>query len=142
MLFPGMFAPSISSSLYNFRSQPLLTLPDTRYIPLNGPGLDRSPDRHAARIPPASPGRAPRNAAACRGSKVSLEGLLQDQLIQRQIRYGLLEPHVLLLEILHASGLGDLHPAILPALAVIALLRDAQIPAELFHTPSWENFTS
>ena len=83
---------------------------------------DQSPDRHAARIHPVSHGRVPRSAGVCRDLIVSLKRLLQDQLVQRQIRHRLLETCVLLLQIPPTTGLIHPHPAVLPVPTIIRML--------------------
>ena len=52
-------------------------------------------------------------------------GLLQDQLIQRQVRHGATKPGVLSLELLQPLHLTALQPAKLPALTVIRHLGHA-----------------
>src|SRR3546814_2176047 len=59
------------------------------------------------------------SAVAARGSEVSPSGLLQDQLVERQIRDRPPEPEILLLQVLHPPGLVGLQTAILLAPAII-----------------------
>src|SRR3546814_6894757 len=79
-------------------------------LPISAPcaastGAARARGTPAARRRPAplSPGRC--SAAAVRGSEVSPGGLLQNELVQRQIRNRAPKPQVLLLQILHPASL-------------------------------------
>src|SRR3546814_1569390 len=71
------------------------------------------------------------SAAAVRGSEVSPGGLLQNELVQRQIRNRAPKPQVLLLQILHPASLIRLQTTILLAPAIIGLLADRDPPAGL-----------
>ena len=74
-------------------------------------------------------GRAQRTPACGKGLVFSLESFLQDQLVERQLGHGLLQPIVLAFEILQALGLVELQAAILAPPAIVALLRDADASA-------------
>src|SRR3546814_7071592 len=70
------------------------------------------------------------SAVAARGSEVSPSGLLQDQLVERQIRDRPPEPEILLLQVLHPPGLVGLQTAILLAPAIIGLLGNRDPPTD------------
>ena len=62
---------------------------------------------------------------AGKGLVFSLESFLQDQLVQRQLGYRLLQALVLAFEILETLSLIELQAAVLAPPAIVALLRDA-----------------
>ena len=61
-----------------------------------------------------------------RGSVVSRERLVQDHLVHRQVGDRLAQARILLLQVLKTLGLVDLQAPVLPAPAVVALLRDRE----------------
>jgi hypothetical protein len=65
------------------------------------------------------------------GSEVSPGSLLEDQLVQCQIRHRTAKPCVLLLQLLHPSGLVDFQAVIIPEPAIIGLLRKTDPPARI-----------
>src|SRR3546814_8638232 len=67
-------------------------------------------------------------AFGARGSEVSPGSLLQDQLVQRQVRYRTAKPLVLLLQVLHPSRLIGLQAAIFFAPPIVGLLADRDPP--------------
>ena len=68
----------------------------------------RRQNTHAAPRHPGANGRALRTPACGKGLVFSLESFLQDQLVERQLGHGLLQPLVLAFEILEALGLVEL----------------------------------
>src|SRR6267378_6889670 len=70
-----------------------------------------------------------RNIGGARDLKVALGGLLQDQLVQGQLRHRPLKPRVLSFQFLESLGLIELQPAVLAAPAVEGLLRLRQLAA-------------
>ena len=77
--------------------------------------------RHAVPRPGTSPARVARIVSGARGLPVSLRSLFQYQLVQRQLGDRALQTGILCLEVLQATGLTDLQPAIFPAPAVVRL---------------------
>jgi hypothetical protein len=91
------------------------------------PAVGRAPGKPGARKPRPAGEHDRRSAGDGKGSVLSLKRLLEDQLVQRQIRDGFAQTLVLPLQVLHPFRLVELEPAIVPAPAVIALLRDPQM---------------
>ena len=69
---------------------------------------------------------------------ISREGFLQDQLVQRELGDGLLQPLVLAFEILQPFGLVEFQSAVLPAPLVVGLLRDTEGPFRTMSTSPFE----
>src|SRR5262245_10563367 len=65
--------------------------------------------------------------------EVSPGSLLQNELVQRQIRYGLAQPAVLKLKLLQALHLLDLQPAKLLTPAIVGNLAHTDLPDRLRH---------
>ena len=78
-----------------------------------------------------SPERAAHSDGGARGLPVSLRGLFQNQLVQREVGDSPLETRILPLKLLEAASLIDLQPTIFLAPAVIALLLYANLPTNL-----------
>ena len=76
---------------------------------------------------------SPRHAAACLGSEFSRCDVLQDRVVQGLVGDELLEPGILLLQLLQALGLVDPHPAVFLPPAVVALRRHTDRPAHPGH---------
>jgi hypothetical protein len=70
----------------------------------------------------AGPARDQPHHGGVKGLEVSLSDLLEDQLVERQIRYRTPQPRVLLLQIIQAPDLVNLQTAILATPAVATLL--------------------
>src|SRR6185369_16009370 len=85
---------------------------------------DRAPGRCDARRWSARTGCARHRRAGARGSEVSPGGLLQDQLVEREIRDGLAQARILGLQRLHALDLVRLQAAVLLAPAIVRDLGD------------------
>src|SRR5687768_14492080 len=94
-------------------------------------GAVRARGKPAARILPAPCAPVRCNAAAVQGSEVSPGRLLEDQLVERQVRDRSPQPRVLLLKVLHPASLIRLQAAILLAPTVVGLLADRDPPARL-----------
>jgi len=92
--------------------------------------VDLLPRRHASLISPTSPASAQCICGAWRGLVVSLKGLLQNQLVQRQLRHSLLQTTILSLKFLKTPGLRNLHPTEIFPPTLIGLLRDPEAPAD------------
>ena len=86
-------------------------------------------DRHGVRSRDISPERAAHSDGDAQGLPVSLSGFLQDQLVQCKIGDSPLEPPILLLKCLEATGLLNLQPTVFFPSTVIALLQHANPPA-------------
>lgn len=97
-------------------------------------GLGSAPDTPGAPTRPAPHRPAPRPAAGGLGLGVSPGGLLQDQLIQRQVGDRPPQAGVLLLQLLQPLGLIHLQPVVLLPPAVVGLLSHPQRPAHLPYT--------
>ncbi len=67
-----------------------------------------------------------------RGLQVSLGHVLQNLLLQRQLRHQPLKPRVLFLQLLQPPGLLELEPAVFLAPSVVRLLADLTLPACLW----------
>jgi len=74
--------------------------------------------------------RARRTLASGKGLVFSLEGFLQDQLVERKLRHRLLQAVVLAFKIFEALGLIELQTAVGSPPTIVALLRDADAPAK------------
>ena len=92
---------------------------------------DREPGRLAARSRDTSRAPAAHSSGGARGSQVSRRSLFKDQLVERQVGDGPLEPRILLLQLLQTACLGNLQPAIFLPPTIIALLRYADPSAHL-----------
>ena len=68
--------------------------------------------RLAARSRDTSRAPAAHSTGGARGSEASLRGLFKDQLVERQVGDGPLEPRILLLQPLQTACLGNLQPAL------------------------------
>src|ERR1019366_4280292 len=98
-----------------------------RCVPLTAP----TAGTHAAPTTDAAPGHAlPRNVAV-QGLEVSLRHLLQNLLLQRQIRHQPPQASVFLLQLLHPACLFQLQTAVFLAPAIVGLFGDALFPARL-----------
>ena len=73
---------------------------------------------------------------AMQGSAVSPCGLLQNELVQREIGDGMLQPLVLFSQLLQALHLHPAHSAIELASAIVYLLRDADLTNWICHRHS------
>ena len=114
--FVGTFSPSrrqIRQTRLTFTSQPR--------------------DRSRAATRRAGPEPDQPQHGGVKGLEVSLSDLLQDHLIERQVRYRTPQPRILLLQILQAPGLVNLQPAILAAPTVVTLLRHAHTTTDHTH---------
>src|SRR5262249_5447516 len=116
------------------RQSPRSTLPH-QPAPVEHNAGSTAPDRARCTLgvptPPAPHGPGPHSAGGARGLVVSLGGLFQDQLVQRQISHCPLQPGVLPLKLLQPLRLIQLQTAILGAPPIIGLLRHADRPAQL-----------
>jgi len=75
-------------------------------------------------------------ATACRfiaGRPTFFSDVLQDRLVQAELRDQLLEPRVLLLQLLELAHLVGLHPRVLLLPAIERLLRNADLPNQVGH---------
>lgn len=68
-------------------------------------------------------------AGAARGLQVSLRNVLQDLLFERKIGHQLLQPAVLLLQLLQLPGLLDVQTTVFLSLPVVALLGQTRLLA-------------
>ena len=92
-----------------------------------GPGS--TPGVHdAARLPESQPEHARRSCACVPGSEVWVGGLLENRVVQRQVRHQLLETSVLSLKVLEVLGLVELESSVRLPPPVERLLRDANLP--------------
>jgi hypothetical protein len=82
-----------------------------------------------ARSIDAPTSRDPPLVAAALGSECSLGDFLEDDLIDRQLRHGLLQPRVLRLELPHPLGLVDPQTTVGRALPKIRLVRHPELLA-------------
>ena len=90
--------------------------------------------RHAAQIPSFGPERrehVPLPVVASPGSEVSRGGLLQDRLVQFRLRKKSFESSVLLLKLFELFGLIDLQATLFTTPAVVGLLGNAKLLANL-----------
>src|SRR5215813_10778324 len=88
-------------------------------------------DRHAARSLGTFRAHAPPHNAAAQGSEVSRSHVLQDLLLQRQLRHQTLQLGVLPLQLFHSLRLIQLQAAVLFSPAVVGLHRDFRFFAGL-----------
>jgi hypothetical protein len=80
-------------------------------------------------------------SASVTGSEVFPGRLLENRIVQSQIRHQPLEPPVLLLQLLEPSGLLHPYPSVFPPSSVVGLLRDAELAAHFRHrTPLTEQY--
>src|SRR5690606_10117156 len=101
-------------------------------------GAAAAPSRPAAPSSESASGPARWRPGGGRGSEVSLGGLRQDLLVQREIGNRLAQPHVLTLQLLQPLGLVHLQAAIFLAPAIVGLLRHPDRLAER-PTPTHQN---
>ena len=95
-------------------------------------GLDRPFFPRSFRAPRTA-GRIPPFGGDARGTSVWAGRLLEDQHVQRLIRNQLLQPRVLLLELLKLLGHLRIHAAVFRPPAVVCLLADPQPSAHVRH---------
>src|SRR5215203_4319161 len=87
----------------------------------------------------AQTGCARHRRAGARGSEVSPGGLLQDELVEREVRDGLAQALVLGLQLLHALDLVGLQAAVLLRPAVVRDLGDPNRADRIRHRGSLRN---